>query len=138
MYFRKLLSGCIAVLILVAQMGVALHVRYCAGEVAAVETVVGFSEITKDVAKSCCGATIESTKKMRCCTDKQLTFKDTSAKVLVKNVTPDLLALVFELPSFYLNYQNEIAIPTSQKLDYYCDIHGPPLYQRYSQFVFYA
>ncbi|RXR23901.1 HYC_CC_PP family protein [Flavobacterium stagni] len=138
MRFQKLFSGTIALLILVAQMGIALHVHYCAGEVASVETVVGSTEFFKDVEQSCCGKSEVKPKKMSCCDDKQLTFKDTSAKVLVKNIAPDFHFVKFEIPGYH--FQTVLATPSisSQVLAYYCDAHGPPLYQLYSQFVFYA
>lgn len=138
MRFQKILSGCIALLILVAQMGVALHVHYCAGEIAAVETLIGFSESSKDVEENCCGALEEASKKKPCCSDKQVTFKDTSVKVLVKNLTPDFQALFFELPVFYFQHQVEDTMLISDAFAYSCDRHGPPLYQRYSQLIFYA
>ena len=138
MRFQKFFSGTIALLILVAQMGVALHVHYCAGEVASVETVVGNTAFVKDLEQSCCGKSEAKPKKMSCCADKQLTFKDTTAKVLVKNSTPDLYYIDFEIPVCHFQSLPPTPSITAQVLVYYCDAHRPPLYQLYSQFVFYA
>lgn len=138
MRFQKLLSGTLALLILVAQMGIALHVHFCAGEVASVETVVGITELTQELEQSCCGKTEVAPKKMGCCKDKQLTFKDTTAKVLVKTMVPDFQAVVFDNPLFFIQFEHNQPSLHAQVLDYYCDAHGPPLYQLYSQFVFYA
>lgn len=138
MRIRQFLISGLALLIMVAQMGIALHVHYCAGEVASVKTVFGFTELAAQMEETCCGADATSLEKMSCCKDKKFKFKDTTEKLLVKDITPELLALegnsAFSLASF-------LPKPTVHKqpiLAYYCDAHGPPLYARYSQRLFYA
>jgi len=119
-------------------MGVALHVHYCAGEVASVKTVFGFTEIAEQMEETCCGEDATPPEKMSCCKDKKFKFKDTTEKLLVKDISPELLALegnsAFSLASFL----SKATVYKKPILAYYCDAHGPPLYARYSQRLFYA
>ena len=138
MLLRKFLTVCLAVLIGFAQMGVALHVHYCAGEVASVKTVLGFTELAAQMEDTCCVTEATPLEKMSCCKDKKFKFKDTTEKLLVKDITPELLALEGNSAFFLASF---LPKPTAHKqpiLAYYCDAHGPPLYARYSQRLFYA
>jgi len=138
MLLRKFLTVCLSVLIGFAQMGVALHVHYCGGEVASVKTVLGFTELAAQMEDTCCGEDATPPEKMSCCKDKKFKFKDTTEKLLVKDISPELLALegnsAFSLASFL----SKATVYKKPILAYYCDAHGPPLYARYSQRLFYA
>jgi hypothetical protein len=138
MFLRKFLTICLAVFIGFAQMGVALHVHYCAGEVVSVKTVMGFSELAAQMEDNCCGEDATNFKKMACCKDKKLKFKDTSEKLLVKDITPELLAFGGDNAFFSPVLSPIKTVCKKPILAYYCDAHGPPLYQRYSQLIFYA
>lgn len=138
MLLRKFLTICLAFLIGFAQMGVALHVHYCAGEVASVKTVLGFTELAAQMEDTCCGEDSTTIEKMSCCKDKKFKFKDTSEKLLVKDITPELLALEGNSAFFLTSFLPKHTVHKKPILAYYCDAHGPPLYARYSQRLFYA
>lgn len=138
MLLRKFLTVCLAVLIGFAQMGVALHVHYCAGEVASVKTVFGFTELAAQMEDTCCGEDATPPEKMSCCKDKKFKFKDTTEKLLVKDISPELLALEGNSAFFLASFLPKPTVHKQPILAYYCDAHGPPLYARYSQRLFYA
>ena len=138
MLLRKFLTVCLAVLIGFAQMGVALHVHYCAGEVASVKTVLGFTELAAQMEDTCCGTEATPPEKMSCCKDKKFKFKDTTEKLLVKDISPELLALEGNSAFFLASFLPKPTVHKQPILAYYCDAHGPPLYARYSQRLFYA
>ena len=138
MLLRKFLTVCLAVLIGFAQMGVALHVHYCAGEVASVKTVFGFTELAAQMEETCCGTEATPLEKISCCKDKKFKFKDTTEKLLVKDITPELLALEGNSAFFLASFLPKPTVHKQPILAYFCDAHGPPLYARYSQRLFYA
>lgn len=138
MVLNRIFTFWLALLIGFAQMGVSLHVHYCAGEVASVKTVLGFTELAAQMEDNCCGEDPTTLEKMSCCKDKKFKFKDTSEKLLVKDVTPELLAIIWKDMSFSFSYSLLKTVHKKPVLAYYCNLHGPPLYQRYSQRLFYA
>jgi hypothetical protein len=138
MVLNRIFTFWLALLIGFAQMGVSLHVHYCAGEVASVKTVFGFTELAAQMEDNCCGEDPTTLEKMSCCKDKKFKFKDTSEKLLVKDITPELLAFESNNALFLSCFLPIHTVHKKPILAYYCDAHGPPLYERFSQRLFYA
>ena len=138
MNIEKCTSLFLAFLLLVSNVGMAFNVHYCGDAIASVSSVFNTEEpCVMDVhpeEKSCCSASSENHD--GCCSDEtiQADFDD----VVIKQVHFDF-DYVSVLPtvefSFYTNRVEQI---NEQLFDYYCDANAPPLYQLYSQFVFYA
>lgn len=138
MNFKKCTSFLMAMYLLVSSSGLAFNVHYCGGEVASVSTIFKVDESCETEAEqeeiSCCAK--PSDDHSGCCSDEviQADFDE----VIIKQISFDFdyvsILPVFTTPLFYTNE----AVKTKQLLEYYCDSNAPPLYQLFSQFVFYA
>lgn len=138
MNFKKCTSFLMAIYLLVSTSGLAFNVHYCGDEIASVSSIFKVDEPcemeTEQVEKSCCGKTSDD--HSGCCSDEviQADFDE----VIIKQISFDLdyvsILTDFIAPVFYSNQ----VVETTQVLDYYCDSNAPPLYQLFSQFVFYA
>jgi len=127
-----------AMYLLVSTSGLAFNVHYCGGEVASVSSIFEVDEPCEMEVEheeiSCCAK--PSDDHSGCCSDEviQADFDE----VIIKQISFDF-DFVSILPVFttHLFYSNEV-VKTKQLLEYYCDSNAPPLYQLFSQFVFYA
>jgi hypothetical protein len=124
--------------LLISSSGLAFNVHYCGDTVASVSTVFNTEEpCVMDIhseEKACCSASSENHD--GCCSDE--TIQADFDEVVIKQVQFDF-DYVSVLPtvdfSFYTNRVKQI---NEQLFDYYCDANAPPLYQLYTQLVFYA
>lgn len=138
MNFKKCTSFLLAMYLLVSTSGLAFNVHYCEGEIAQVSSVFKTDEPCEvevhHETKSCCAEAEND--HSGCCSDEII--KADLDDVIIKqiNFTFDYLAVYpeFILPVFATNE----VVETSQLLNYYCDSNAPPLYQLFSQRVFYA
>jgi|688.fasta_scaffold01637_32 hypothetical protein len=137
MNFKKCTSIIMAFYLLISSSGFAFNVHYCGDTIASVSSVFNTEETcVMDVhpeEKSCCAASLENHD--GCCSDEtiQADFDD----VVIKQLQFDF-DYVSVLPTFeFPFYTNRAALVNKQLFDYYCDANAPPLYQLYSQFVFY-
>lgn len=138
MNFKKCTSIIMAFYLLISSSGLAFNVHYCGDTIASVSSVFNTEEpcemkmVQKE--KACCA--ISSDSHDGCCSDEtiQADFDD----VVIKQLHFDL-DYVSVLPNLEFTFYilNEELID-NQILDYYCDANAPPLYQLYSQYVFYA
>lgn len=141
MKFKKHISFFLAFFLLLSNVGVAIDVHYCCGEIASVKPVIWETiEYQNTVEESCCPPKASSNleKNDSCCKDKVVHFQKKSENVIVKSISfqPDFNFLfeewnpiVFsEIPNF------ENSLTTS----YYCDANAPPLFKLYHQYIFYA
>lgn len=138
MNFKKCTSFLMAIYLLVSTSGLAYNVHYCGGEIAAVSSVYEVEEScamqVEHEEKSCCAK--PSKDHSGCCSDEviQADFDE----VIIKQISFDFdyvsILPVCTTPVFY----SKEVVETTQVLDYYCDSNAPPLYQLFSQFVFYA
>ncbi len=138
MYFKKLTTFFLALLILCSNVGLAFNVHYCGGEIASIKSVYSTDEFAiKNVPtqKSCCAEKAKEDES--CCKDKVIKLKAKS-DVVVKTFTFSIVA-PFVFPS-----DNVVIFPPINVLDklptteYYCDANAPPLFKLYSQFLLYA
>lgn len=139
MKIKKCTSLLLAVLVLVSNIGLAFNVHYCGGNIAGISAVYGVESATDAQSvpekKSCCGKPISE--KKSCCDNKVIKVKEKSdrfcktfsfqidAPLLIQNWNPIVFAPVLETTHL-------------QTIAYYCDAHAPPLYELYSQRLFYA
>lgn len=138
MNFKKCTSFILALYLLVSTSGLAFNVHYCKGEIAAVSSVFEVEEScamqVEHEEKSCCAK--PSKDHSGCCSDEliQVDFDD----VIIKQINFEFeyvsILPVLALPIFTAREK----IITSTVFRYYFDSNAPPLYQLYSQFVFYA
>lgn len=132
MKFQKAISIWLGVLLLVSQLGLTMNMHYCGKEIRSVDFSTTFSKPKKD--KSCCGVQAE---KSSCCKNKKVLLQKKVDSNLQKSfsltyidfVAPTVVQTVF-VPSVAIRQSNAF-------LAHYCDANGPPLYQLYSQYIFY-
>ena len=124
--------------LLISSSGLAFSVHYCGDTIASVSSVFKTDEscvmdIQSEV-KSCCATSLENHD--GCCSNE--TIQADFDEVVIKQQHFDF-DYISVLPivdfSFYTNRVEQI---NEQLIDYYCNANAPPLYQLYSQFVFYA
>ena len=132
MIVRKYIHVILATLILVSNIGLAFNVHYCGGSIASI-SLVSFSKEIRS--KDCCGKEIE---KSSCCKDKKVQFQKKSDNSIFKSIS-------FQLEIPFLDYHwkpyqfNAVAtIKSAPLVRYCCNANAPPLYQLYSQYIYYA
>jgi hypothetical protein len=141
MKFKKYISIILAFFLLVSNVGFAIDVHYCGGEVASIKPIYWKNtESFNSVKDNCCGskATSNVQKKDSCCKDKVVHFQKKS-----ENIT---LNSIFFLPNFVFLVEewNPIIFSKISKFEgsritsYYCDANAPPLFKLYHQYIFYA
>ncbi|MFY7741656.1 MAG: HYC_CC_PP family protein [Flavobacterium sp.] len=138
MNFKKCTSIIMAFYLLISSSGLAFNVHYCGDTIASVSSVFNTEDPCETEVhpreKSCCAISLENHD--GCCSNEtiQADFDD----VVIKQLHFDF-DYVSVLPtvefSFYTNRVKQI---NEQLFDYYCDANAPPLYQLYTQLVFYA
>lgn len=137
MNFKKRISLLLAFFLLVSNVGFAVDVHYCGGEIASVKPVYWKNlEDAKAVTKSCCASKVE--KKDPCCKDKVVHFQKKSGKVTLNSISfqPDFNFLFEE---WYPVVFSEISHFENDRItSYYCDANAPPLFKLYHQYIFYA
>lgn len=138
MNFKKCTSILMAFYLLITSSGLAFNVHYCGDTIASVSSVFNTEEpcemkiVQKE--KACCA--ISSDSHDGCCSDE--TIQADLDDVVIKQLHFDLDCVsVLPVLAFTFFTPSEESID-NQILDYYCDAHAPPLYQPYSQYVFYA
>ena len=129
----------LALLILVSNIGLAFNVHYCGGEIAGFSSAYNVAESAikenQFADRGCCAAKAKQGK--TCCDNKIIKLKEKS-DVVVKTFSFHLDApfVIQNWKPVVFVSQNKITCP--QTTSYYCDAHAPPLYQLYSQYIFYA
>ena len=138
MNFKKCTSFLMAICLLVSTSGLAFNVHYCGGEIAAVSSVYEVEEScamqVEHEEKSCCAKS--SKDHSGCCSDEVIQADLDDVIINQMSFDFDYVSIV---PSFSVPvFTSSEVVATFQALDYYCDSNAPPLYQLFSQFVFYA
>lgn len=124
--------------LLISSCGLAFNVHYCGETVASISSVFKTeepcgTEIHQEE-ESCCRASSENHE--GCCSDEtiQADFDD----VVIKQISFDFDFLSVLQTVDYPFFTHRAELIKEQLFDYYCNANAPPLYQLYSQFVFYA
>lgn len=141
MKFKKHISFFLAFFLLLSNVGFAIDVHYCCGEIASVKPVIWETiEYQNTVEESCCPPKASSNleKNDSCCKDKVVHFQKKSENVIIKSISfqPDFNFLFEEwnpiVFSEITNFENSLTT------SYYCDANAPPLFKLYHQYIFYA
>jgi hypothetical protein len=141
MKFKKHISIFLALFLLVSNVGFAVDVHYCGGEIASVKPIFWETVASQNtIENSCCAPKASSIieKKDSCCKDKIVKFQKKSGKVTLNSITfqPDFNCLFEEwTPIVFTKISN---FKNSKITSYYCDANAPPLFQLYHQYIFYA
>ncbi|MCL9804686.1 hypothetical protein NAT51_04080 [Flavobacterium amniphilum] len=141
MKIKKHIVIVLSFLILVSNVGLAFNVHYCAGELSGVSfayrTDDSCTEKKTETEKKCCA---QEDSDSACCKNNKIKIeKTTSENVLVKTFQLDLVTLnnvSFWQPTSLFAFEE--IVTKSENPSFYCDTHAPPLYQLYSQYIFYA
>jgi len=138
MNFKKCTSILMAFYLLVSTSGFAFNVHYCEGEIASISSVFKLEETCEPAVqheeKTCCAIVTDD--HSSCCSDQlfQADFDESILKTVVLDFHVSGLLPTYQLPVF-VNFSTKIS---TQAVRYYVEDHATPLYQLYSQYVFYA
>jgi len=141
MKFKKHISFILAFFLLVSNIGFAVDVHYCGGEVASVKPIYWKNtEFPNSVKDNCCGLKVTSNvqKKDSCCKDKVVHFQKKSENTTLNSISflPNFVFLVEEWnPIIFSEISKCVGNPITS---YYCDANAPPLFKLHHQFLFYA
>ena len=141
MKFKKYISIILAFFLLVSNVGFAIDVHYCGGEVASIKPIYWKNtESFNSVKDNCCGskATSNVQKKDSCCKDKVVHFQKKSENITLNSISflPNFVFLVEEWnPIIFSKISKFECIRITS---YYCDANAPPLFKLYHQYIFYA
>lgn len=141
MKVKKQIVYILSFLILVSNVGMAFNVHYCGGKISGISFNYRMDEscVEKKVAveKKCCAS--ENSQNSCCKNSKIKIEKTTSENVLVKTFQLDVVTFngVHSWQPASL-FTLEEAVAKKENPSFYCDTNAPPLYQLYSQYIFYA
>ena len=141
MKFKKHISLFLAFFLLVSNVGFAVDVHYCGGEVASVKPVFWKTvESQNTVGKSCCPPKASSIveENGNCCKDKVVSFQKKSENTNVTSISfHPIFTFLFEEwnPIVFAEISN---FENSKITSYYCDANAPPLFKLHHQYIFYA
>ena len=139
MKITKCTSLFLALLVLVSNIGLAFSVHYCGDNIAGISSAYTVYESQKNEKatspEACCSAKAKEGKS--CCKDKIVKIEKKS-DIIVKVFSFQFDAVL--LPEIWkpLVFQTVATVAQNKLTSYYCDANAPPLYQLYSQYVFYA
>ena len=143
MQLKKHISYLLSVLILVANMGLALNVHYCKGEVSAVSLAYGIKQACSHpenkhhTEKKCCAHTDKEHKS--CCKNDFVKLKDKADNpVPVKSFQLELSGFVATQIWNSVQQYSEPVLLTTEEPAYYCEANAPPLFKLYCQYILYA
>lgn len=139
MKITKCTSLFLALLVLVSNIGLAFSVHYCGENIAGISsayTVYESQKAEKAISpEACCSAKAKEGKS--CCKDKIVKIEKKS-DIVVKVFSFQSDAVL--LPEIWkpLVFETVATVAQNKLTSYYCDANAPPLYQLYSQYIFYA
>lgn len=131
---KKVIGFCLALLILVSNIGFAFTMHYCGNSVASVSVQSITNTASAD--KSCCAK--KAVKIDSCCKNKTVHFEKKSDNATLKafSFEPTVIYILPDVTKEISTSQTSfINLPTAT---YCCDAHAPPLFKLFHQFLFYA
>ena len=130
MQFKKCTSLLLTFLLLASNIGLAVNVHYCGGEVASVTPVF----VTANDA-SCCG--MKKSESKGCCKTKTVKAEK-EHETIVKAFHFSFEAPFVPSEFLFLPISKPTVFIEKPVTAYYCDANAPPLFKLYNQYVFYA
>ncbi|OIQ21329.1 MAG: hypothetical protein BM557_03495 [Flavobacterium sp. MedPE-SWcel] len=141
MQIKKHISFILSFLILAANMGLALNVHYCKGQVTEMSFAYQVQEPCsyhhKKETKICCGLNDDSHK--TCCENDLVKLKDKADNtIIVKSHQLDLTSFCVVNEWKPVLFYEKAAIVKNQEPAFYCDANAPPLFKLYCSYILYA
>ena len=141
MNFKKHISLFLAFFLLVTNVGFAIDVHYCGGEVASV-TPIYYKNYESVLAaeESCCVPKTSNfnEKNESCCKDKLIHFEKKQENVTVNSVSFQSV-FIFTIEEWNPNVFSEFSEFSGSRItSYNCDANAPPLFKLYHQYILYA
>lgn len=137
MKLKQHISLLLAIFLLVSNLGLAVNVHFCGGEIASIAPVyLKVSPAGQNSEEQCCSSFSET--KESCCKDKVVDFQKKSDHFVVKTFFFSLgtAVLVSEwIPLVFPLVANFKVCPVTP---YVCDANAPPFFKLYNQYIFYA
>ncbi|NGY36143.1 hypothetical protein FQU23_001295 [Flavobacterium sp. XN-5] len=137
MKFKKHISLLLAIFLLVSNMGMAVNVHYCGGEIASIAPVyLKSSSVEQTKEKGCCSSVSES--KESCCMDKVVQLQKKSDNFVVKTFFFNIATAVLTPEWSPIIYAGTSNFKIKSADYYFCDANAPPFFKLYHQYIFYA
>ena len=132
MQYKKHIALFLAFFVLVSNVGFALNVHYCGDQIAS----VSFNTASpSDLEEDCCGIVDETS---NCCKDRVVLLQKKSDQAIVKSFSLQLGEVVLSKQWQSITQATaELFSHNTNVSAYYCDLHAPPLFKLYSQYIFY-
>ena len=121
----------LAFFVLVSNVGFAINVHYCDDQIASVSFNTA---VSSSIDEDCCGVIEEVS---HCCKDKVVVIQKKSDQAVVKSFSREWQDLIFQAEWIPVAIIKEQSFENKKAVAYYFDSHPPPLYQLYSQYLFY-
>ncbi|KAF2519885.1 hypothetical protein E0W68_01255 [Flavobacterium salilacus subsp. salilacus] len=141
MQLKKHISFVLSFLILVANMGLALNVHYCKGQISEVSFAYKVQEPCNDhhakEARACCGMAQDSHKS--CCKNDLVKLKDKADNlIIVKSLQLDLVNFCIINEWKPIAFYGTTPVVKKQTPAFYCETNAPPLFKLYCRYTLYA
>lgn len=148
MKLNRHISIILAVLILASNIGLAVNVHYCKGEVSSVSFAYKIQEPCNphheeghnhnhDADKACCSVKADDHKK--CCKNDLVKLQDENdGKVIVKSLQLDLGTFCSLSEWKPLHFYYTVPVAKKDIPSFYCESHAPPLFKLYCRYILYA
>jgi hypothetical protein len=133
MQVKKQIAILLSFFLLVSNLGLAFNVHYCDDEIASI--TLNTASNSQEIEKECCGEVeIDS----KCCKNKIIKSQDKLDQIIVNTISFDTNFVLVDQQTISCNGTLIDSYKKSDIVSYYCNANGPPLYQLYSQYIFYA
>lgn len=137
MKLKRHISLFLAIFLLVSNLGLAVNVHYCGGEIASIAPVyLKISQTGQNSEEQCCSSFSETNES--CCKDKVVDFQKKSDHFVVKTFFFSLGAAVLVSEWIPLVFPLGANFKVYPVTPYVCDANAPPFFKLYNQYIFYA
>lgn len=145
---NRYISMLLSVLILVSNIGLALNVHYCMGEVSTVSLAYKAAEPVNEHhlhnhekhshKKACCAVADDNHKS--CCDNDLVKLQDKNeGKIIVKSLQLDLGAFCAVSTEWKpAQFYTQLPAEAQQTPAFYCEANAPPFFKLYCQYILYA
>lgn len=132
MKFHKLVSLFLAFFLLLSNIGLAVNVHYCGGEIASVSfNTISNSNTAED---SCCGVLEQES---HCCKDKVVYFQKKTQQATVFTFQLENVGIFVVEQWQAILSKFSVFTECNSVTKYAFQSHAPPLFKLYSQYIFY-
>ena len=137
MKFKKHISLLLAMFLLVSNMGMAINVHYCGGEIASIAPAyLQLPAVDQNSEEDCCAPISEL--KESCCKDKVVQFQKKSDNFVVKTFFFNIATAILVPEWSPVIYAATANFKINSAAYYFCNANSPPFFKLYHQYIFYA